>query len=317
MFNTLQFIRVITRINSLKSLALGLLITSSGVVFSFAANADSSQPERVLTSIRPLTLLLQDLVTQAQLNDQFQIHTLLQSSQSPHHFSLRLSDKRQLQDADLVVWVGESLEHFLSASLEQRDSKNTLELSALETVIWPPSKNDTAHNHSAHNDDHHNHNGHDPHLWLNPANAGIIASAFTRRYAIQYPQLVAANKLLQKQLTELTLQLRKLMPARNANPLVFHDSLGHFTSAMMITPFPALTEVPEQQIGLRHLLELNNGKPFSCLLADSSEIAQAKGYAKRLKLPLVSFDLLAGNMEIATYRDYLASIAADIEKCGA
>ena len=60
---------------------------------------------------------------------------LVQGGASPHTWSLRPSDARALQDADLVVWAGEDLESFLVHPLDALASEAyVLELSRTEGI---------------------------------------------------------------------------------------------------------------------------------------------------------------------------------------
>ena len=62
----------------------------------------------MVTSIKPLALIAQEIA-----GDKVSVENLLPVKASPHDYPLRVSDIRRLQDADLVLWVGPSLETFL------------------------------------------------------------------------------------------------------------------------------------------------------------------------------------------------------------
>lgn len=68
----------------------------------------------VVASIRPLGMIaaaLTDGVTETRV--------LLPDGASPHHYAMKPSDMRSLDDARLVVWVGPELERFLEKPLER------------------------------------------------------------------------------------------------------------------------------------------------------------------------------------------------------
>ena len=61
----------------------------------------------VLTSIRPLGLLAEAVV-----GDHGAVNVLLPKGASAHHYQLGYSDRKSLNEADLVLWIGENLETF-------------------------------------------------------------------------------------------------------------------------------------------------------------------------------------------------------------
>ncbi len=142
---------------------------------------------------------------------------LLDGASSPHAYSLRPSEARSLQEADLVIYVSHSLEGFLKKplatlsgdahQLELADAEGLTILAMREGGAWEAHSHDhgghdhDAHDHDGHEDhahteehdhdhDHehehehegeegHHHDGHgiDAHLWLDPANGASIAKA--------------------------------------------------------------------------------------------------------------------------------------------
>lgn len=125
-----------------------LLLAASGLC-STAVNAAPV----VAVSIKPLEHLVAELtsgITQPQL--------VVRTGQDPHHISLRPSERRALADADLLVWVGPSMELPLTELLSQLDADvvTAEQLDGMQLI-------DAA-------------SGRDPHLWLDTRNAERIAS---------------------------------------------------------------------------------------------------------------------------------------------
>ena len=89
-----------------RSLALVLLLCFSPLTLA---------GPQVLTSIKPLQLIaaaVQDGVAEPDV--------LLPVGASPHHYALRPSDMRRLQQAQLFYWIGPQLEGFLAKPLSSR-----------------------------------------------------------------------------------------------------------------------------------------------------------------------------------------------------
>ena len=78
--------------------------------FSFtAANADVS----VVTSIKPVHSLVSGVMEGVSSPI-----VIIEGAGSPHTYSLKPSQARQLQDADLVFWMGDELETFLEGPIK-------------------------------------------------------------------------------------------------------------------------------------------------------------------------------------------------------
>ena len=79
------------------------------IVLLFSAVPAFSQVE-VVSSIRPIHSLVANVLLGSPSK-----HTLIVNNYgSAHHYSLKPSDLQNIQDADLIFWVGKDLESFLS-----------------------------------------------------------------------------------------------------------------------------------------------------------------------------------------------------------
>lgn len=144
-------------------LALAFLVT-----VATPAQADSP---RIVASILPLHSLVAALA-----GDTHEVELLVPASASPHGYSMRPSEARRLQQADLVVWVGPELEGFLERSLHGIADRATvislmhdLDLDLLEGRtggVWEGHHDhgdDGGHGHDDHGDHGHDHHAHDDH----------------------------------------------------------------------------------------------------------------------------------------------------------
>jgi zinc transport system substrate-binding protein len=131
---------------------------------------------------------------------------IIRSGASPHQYSLRPSEAKALQDANVVIWMGEGLTPWMEDAVATL-SNEALTMSLLkkeETALleFRESALFEEHNHDDHNDDKHEKHGHDehddhsdkdhdeteehghdehahgtydPHAWLSPENAKNLA----------------------------------------------------------------------------------------------------------------------------------------------
>ena len=109
---------------------------------------------------------------------------LLDGTVSPHLDRIKPSVLRSLRKADLVIWVGEGIETFLTSAIAQLPESVqviTLAESDLPTLLPLRDSHDHAHKNGDHN------NKLDPHLWLDPVNAAAIADIVAERLAVLYP----------------------------------------------------------------------------------------------------------------------------------
>ncbi len=104
---------------------------------------------------------------------------LVSGGASPHTFSLKPSQARELQDADAIFWIGDELENFLEKPLKALGSKAAIVkfstnehiemLDSREGGIWKKDDHDDHDDHKGHaHDDHDDHakkddHGHDDH----------------------------------------------------------------------------------------------------------------------------------------------------------
>ena len=186
---------------------------------------------------------------------------LLQGGQTPHTYSLTPSDAKALSSADLVVWVGESLETFLERPLATlaadavvielaKDSSLSL-LENREGGIW---ENHDDHAGDSHEDDEHEAHDHtliDGHVWLNPNNAKAIVEIVSRALSDFDPanaSLYAENKSrVLARLERLDQNLHEtLAPVREQPFLTAHDALQYFDTYFQLAAVGAFSVSPDR-----------------------------------------------------------------------
>lgn len=221
-----------------------------------SAQADS--PPHVVTTIKPLHALTAGIM--ADIGEPL---LLINGSVSPHGYRLTPADARQLETADLVIWVGAALESKLTKPLGNLvPPDNLLTLGSHPALTRLPARKGGAwsghnHEHDAGDQDHR----FDPHVWLDPGNAkamiGVIAgrlqqldSAHAEKYADNARRMLVQIESLDRRIAE------KLADAQNIPYLVFHDALQYFEHRYALSPAGALTIDPERNPGARRLLEL-------------------------------------------------------------
>ncbi|NIY46894.1 zinc ABC transporter substrate-binding protein ZnuA [Cedecea colo] len=218
----------------------------------------------VVASIKPLGFIasaIADGVTSTEV--------LLPDGASEHDYSLRPSDVKRLQDADLVVWVGPEMEAFMQKSVSQLPQQKQVSLAALAGVKPLLMKGDDDDDGDDHGHDHHaekseedhHHGEYNMHLWLSPEIARLSAVAIHDKLVELMPEnRTQFDANLQKFESELASTDRQvstvLAPLKGKGYFVFHDAYGYFEKHYGLTPLGHFTVNPEIQPGAQRLHEI-------------------------------------------------------------
>jgi len=219
---------------------------------------------KVVTSIPPIHSLVAKVMIGAG-----EPHLLLRNGQSPHDYTLRPSDARAIEKADLIVLVSHTLETFLDAAVERysddngrviefMEAKGVTHLDVREGALWEV---DDHHDHAdeKHEDEHdhadekhqgghegHNHGPEDPHVWLSIPNAKAFVAAIAVSLSRMDPDQAALYKAnaaaALQDLDDLTETVeKKLAPLRDRPFLVFHDAYQYFETTFNLTAAGAIS----------------------------------------------------------------------------
>lgn len=177
-----------------------------------------------------------------------------------HDYSLNVNQVRQAERAQTVVLSGAGLEDFMADILEGNP--------AVDASRGIPLLEGEEHgDHEDHKDheDHEDHHGHsheeDPHIWLSPENAKIMARNICLGLTEQYPKWEAVfSENLQELLSRLDAlevygqaQLRDL----SCRELItFHDGFAYFAQAFDLEILAAVEEESGSEASAKELIEL-------------------------------------------------------------
>jgi zinc transport system substrate-binding protein len=275
------------------------------------AGAVTAEPLRIVTSMKPLALMLGDLP-----GEDVVVESLVPAGIDPHHYTLKVSDRMRLAQADLVIWVGPELERFLQPLLAQVPAARVLSMESIGAIHWPA----VAGGH-AHADAHHGAAGasRDPHVWLNPDNAlhlqAAVAAWLLQQHQRDRRAALAANRAALAALdTRIRQQLQGLATLKYA---AYHDGYGHFVEHFNLPQplivAPSATQAP----GARHLHALQQELAgASCLLvepANNNQLARQVAAASGVRIE--SVDLLGAAAAIVSYAQMLEGVAAAFARC--
>lgn len=211
---------------------------------------------------------------------------LLTKNASPHDYQLKPSDAKLIDSYDLIVWGGPELEGYLQKPISSLANRN-LDLSTVPGLTllpirvsnnWEPHTHDHHHNHNHdHSHDHsHDHIGNDPHFWLDPDNAIIMATAIADRLAEidpEHAQIYKANATeFSKEINKDKLLWKKHLAAYKSKPyIVSHDAYQYFNKYFALDGVGAISlhpEIPPSVQRIQQIQALLKAEKVSCIFSE-------------------------------------------------
>jgi len=248
---------------------------------------------------------------------------LIDSNQSPHHYSLRPSQRSTLAHSDILFWVGDELESFMPRVLNAIPKKvKVIELIEASGLTLLEPRRDGKHNH--HHDAHHD-GDHDAHIWLSIDNAIVMANVMASTLS-QFDK--NRENIYQSNLTKLTKRLAQLkkdiqhnFKTSNFNYLVYHDAFQYFENLIHTKPLAAITTDEEQAPGMRHLSEINqliSKNKINCLIYNTSSVpAIVRNLSPQKGMKMIYLEPLGQDFKPGPdlYFDLLKSLATGYQQC--
>ena len=263
----------------------------SSVFIALLTTLSISKAEvKVVASIKPIHSLVSYVMDGVGKPD-----VIVDGYNSPHGFSLKPSHAKMIENADLIIWVGEDLEAFLEKPLDTIAKKavnvEIMDLSGVKKLKFREKNifeghddhghghkekkhDDHGHGHKekkhddhghkkAKHDDHghegHAHGEHDPHVWLDPMNAKVIVKEIEKQLVKLDPdnssKYEANSKKAQSELDNLTKNIKGDLKG-NLRFVVFHDAYQYFENRFGIKVLGALTVNPDVLPGAEQLSEI-------------------------------------------------------------
>lgn len=262
--------------------ASALLLASSMLL---SASAASAAPE-VVVSIKPIHSLVASI-----MKGVGEPKLIVEGAASPHTFTMKPSNARAVEGADMVFWMGPGMEAFLKKPLEALASDATVvELDDAEGLTKLPfrkggafeahdhgheghehdheetAEDDHDHGHDDHageaaGDHHHDHGEFDTHLWLDPMNAKAMAAAIEKSLAEADPEnaeAYAANLVsLNGRIDALDKEIAEMIaPVKEKPFVVFHDAYQYFEDHYGVRVVGSITVSPEVVPGAERVQEI-------------------------------------------------------------
>jgi zinc transport system substrate-binding protein len=182
---------------------------------------------------------------------------IMSSSASPHHYTLRPSERRALAEASLIFWVGPELETFMPRILDSLEpTSTTVALIESAGLLRLPVR--TTHQHATA----HAHTRNDPHIWLSAQNAHIlldvIADELVKADAANADIYNANRKRLHHRITETDKLVQQQLAGKSAAFLTYHDAYQYFEHAYGLNNAGFVSSGDELSPSAKYIHELRN-----------------------------------------------------------
>lgn len=280
------------------------------VIALIAATPALAAP-KVLTDIAPIHGLVSEV-----MGDLGAPVLLLPPNTDAHHYTMRPSDAQAVNDAEVIIWVGDALTPWLAEPLVNLAPEATI-LPLLETSGWTPRQLP---------DDGHGHGGIDPHAWLDPAIAAVwvvrisetLATADPENAAI-YAQNAQAMAVEYAALGESITD--ELVPAAGKNLVWPHDAYGYFAARFGLSGVSAIAQSDASDPGPAHIAELRDmvvTGGADCVLLDAEINARwAQVLTEGTAVPVVTIDPIGAGLPQGAefYSALMMQLAKSIAQC--
>ena len=263
---------------------------------------------------------------------------LIPQNASPHHYAMRPSEAKALQEANLVVYLGHDMSPWLeplfetvAASADPLDLSEVdgvLQLSYREGPVFGEKEGHDDHDDHEGRDDHahHDHDGNDPHMWLDPANALVWLDAIASELGHIDPENAAryrANaKTAKEEISHETHHIEDhLKSVQGKGFLVFHDAYQYFENRFGIFATGSISlgdaskPSPKRLQQLKHHFEEEG---IHCVLSEpqySSKLINSVFGGFKPHIGVV--DPIGVDLELGSglYLELLENIAVGIAQC--
>lgn len=168
-----------------------------------------------------------------------------------HDYSLDIRQMQTLENAEVILISGAGLEDFMGDILG--NNKNIIDASdGIELLCQEPHDHPEAHSHS--------HDG-DPHIWLAPQNAKVMANNICRGLIAAYPQ---HETLIKQNLEMLNVKIQALQSYADTelallssrNIITFHDGFSYLANAFDLNILHAIEEESGSEASAAELVGL-------------------------------------------------------------
>jgi len=291
------------------------------IIFTTLTHFSIASEKKIVTTIKPIHSILLNIVDS-------DVGLLLNTNVSPHDFKLKPSDMKKLNNADIFVYIDESIETFVERPLATLDedvkkikilgNAGLKLLPVREGGVWEEEDHGDGH--------HHDHGAYDAHIWLSNKNVIKLTKFFVKELSKINPDkksIYKANaKAFIKKLKEKGKKIKNELSSINDKPyIVFHDAYQYFenenslNSVGSIALNPEISPTPKRITEIKAKIKKDN---VVCLFREPqfpSRIVQTvitDTQAKEGELDPIGFNLTPGK---ELYFTLITNLSNNLKEC--
>ena len=172
-----------------------------------------------------------------------------------HNYSLNVRQVRAAEAAELIVISGAGLEDFMEDLLHEKSV-----IDSSEGIALIEAGHEHGHDHADASHDGHHHEE-DPHIWLSPENAKVMARNICDGLSAQYP---ACRDIFEANLEDLTAELDELQAYGEAQLqelscrelITFHDGFAYLAHSFDLEILEAVEEESGSEASAAEMIHL-------------------------------------------------------------
>lgn len=177
-----------------------------------------------------------------------------------HDYTLSMADMKKIEGADVIALNGAGLEEFLEDALSASDAQ------VIDCSEGVELLENLSHHHDEDEEDEHGHDhGHwDPHYWMDPANARIMADNLRGGMVLADPDhadeyeanAVKTEELLLHVEEEARELLERYLPDGVPGLITFHDGFQYFAKAFDLPLLASIEEEAGSEASAHEIVEI-------------------------------------------------------------
>ena len=175
-----------------------------------------------------------------------------------HDYTLSMADMKKLERADVIALNGAGLEEFLE------DALTTSDAAVIDCSMGVELLENLSHHHDEDGEDGHDHGHWDPHYWMDPANARIMAANLRNNmvlldpnHAAEYESNAVRTEKILLHVEEETRTLVEKYPLQGVPGLItFHDGFQYFAKAFHLPLLASIEEEAGSEASAHEIVEI-------------------------------------------------------------
>jgi len=240
-----------------KKLTFGLIFCLFSIYLGSCI--DQSSSTNSITETKPIVSAtifpIYDLIRQI-AGEKLEVNLIVQPNDSPHTYNPSVQERVRIDKSRLIFTIGHSLDSWTIKGISTKANVIVLD-KGISLIAYDDEKHDD----EEHDDEEHAHGEFNPHYWLDPENASLMAQVIADELGILDPlnkDFYEQNaRKLRKNLKKLSDEMLRLIKPIQSTPFItLHDAWPYFGKAFGLQIKGSFEPTAANQPTPRYLKEL-------------------------------------------------------------